>query len=133
MHILFSNYLLCSMSCIVYCHNHCILCFYACVLLCYVLVQFLHLVKHLELLKIKHKYPLLLHVLSLIFMNIAVSFFRNGEEPSGTTVSQLHHAQRLYLSAFHPDTGDLQNVIGRMSFYVPGGMILIGAMVTFYK
>ena len=39
----------------------------------------------------------------------------------------------MYLSAFHPDTGELQNVIGRMSFQVPGGMVLIGAMITFYR
>ncbi|KAL4219347.1 Sideroflexin-2 [Mactra antiquata] len=62
-----------------------------------------------------------------------VEKYRKGDEPPGTTVSQVKQAQRMYLSAFHPDTGDLQNVIGRMSFYVPGGMVLIGAMITFYK
>ncbi|XP_056011402.1 sideroflexin-2-like isoform X2 [Ostrea edulis] len=59
--------------------------------------------------------------------------YRAKEEPRGTTVTQLRRAQQLYLSAFHPDTGELQNVIGRMSFQVPGGMILIGAMITFYR
>ncbi|XP_061189018.1 sideroflexin-2-like [Saccostrea echinata] len=59
--------------------------------------------------------------------------YRAGEEPPGTTVSQIRQAQQLYLSAFHPDTGEIQNVIGRMSFQVPGGMILIGAMITFYR
>ena len=60
-------------------------------------------------------------------------FARQGEEPKGTTQEGLRKAQQLYRSAFHPDTGELQNVIGRMSFYVPGGMILIGAMITFYR
>lgn len=59
--------------------------------------------------------------------------FRAGTEPPGTTVTRIRRAQQLYLSAFHPDTGELQNVIGRMSFQVPGGMVLIGAMTTFYR
>lgn len=59
--------------------------------------------------------------------------YRQGEEPRGTTQTGVRRAQKMYLSAFHPDTGELQNVIGRMSFYVPGGMILIGAMITFYR
>lgn len=59
--------------------------------------------------------------------------YRTCSEPAGTTEEKLRQAQRLYLSAFHPDTGELQNVIGRMSFYVPGGMVLIGAMTAFYK
>ncbi|XP_078324708.1 sideroflexin-2-like isoform X2 [Crassostrea virginica] len=61
------------------------------------------------------------------------SFKNTREEPPGTTVSQVRRSQQLFLSAFHPDTGELQNVIGRMSFQVPGGMVLIGAMVTFYR
>ena len=40
---------------------------------------------------------------------------------------------KLYASSFHPDSGDLQNTMGRMSFQVPGGMVIMGAMVTFYK
>ncbi|XP_046330906.2 sideroflexin-2-like [Haliotis rufescens] len=59
--------------------------------------------------------------------------YRRGEEPPNTSPTSVRQAQQLYLSAFHPDSGDLQNVIGRMSFQVPGGMILIGAMITFYK
>ncbi|XP_047468636.1 sideroflexin-2-like [Penaeus chinensis] len=59
--------------------------------------------------------------------------YRLGQEPPGTTEEQIWFAKRLYESAFHPDTGDKQNVIGRMSFQVPGGMILTGAMLTFYK
>ncbi|XP_035825243.1 sideroflexin-2, partial [Aplysia californica] len=62
-----------------------------------------------------------------------VEKYKRGEEPPGTTDTQVRQAQQLYLSAFHPDSGTLQNVFGRMSFQVPGGMVLIGAMITFYK
>ena len=40
---------------------------------------------------------------------------------------------QLYKSAFHPDSGELQNMFGRMSFQVPGGMLITGAMLQFYK
>ena len=40
---------------------------------------------------------------------------------------------KLYASSFHPDSGELQNVFGRMSFQVPGGMFITGAMLQFYK
>lgn len=70
----------------------------------------------------------------IIYFEYKFTFmFRAGTEPPGTTVTQIRRAQQLYLSAFHPDTGELQNVIGRMSFQVPGGMVLIGAMTTFYR
>lgn len=62
-----------------------------------------------------------------------VTNYKLGQEPAGTTEAQLWRAQKLYMSAFHPDTGEKQNVIGRMSFQVPGGMILTGAMLQFYK
>eukprot|EP00096_Caligus_rogercresseyi_P004957 TRINITY_DN1965_c0_g1_i3.p1 TRINITY_DN1965_c0_g1~~TRINITY_DN1965_c0_g1_i3.p1 ORF type:complete len:319 (-),score=71.45 TRINITY_DN1965_c0_g1_i3:55-1011(-) len=42
-------------------------------------------------------------------------------------------AMRLTQSSFHPDSGELMNVFGRMSFQVPGGMLLTGAMLHFYK
>ena len=58
---------------------------------------------------------------------------RLGKEPAGTTREQVVYAKKLYESAFHPDTGDLQNVFGRMSFQVPGGMLITGAMLQFYK
>lgn len=58
---------------------------------------------------------------------------RLGQEPPGTAEEQIWHAKKLYESAFHPDTGDLQNVIGRMSFQVPGGMVITGFMMQFYR
>ncbi|XP_033098432.1 sideroflexin-2-like [Anneissia japonica] len=62
-----------------------------------------------------------------------VEQYKLGLEPPGTKEEQLWYAQKLYMSAFHPDTGDKQNVIGRMSFQVPGGMLITGVMLQFYK
>jgi Tricarboxylate carrier. len=59
--------------------------------------------------------------------------FRIGKEPPGTTWEQVVYAKKLYESAFHPDSGDKQNVFGRMSFQVPGGMAITGAMLQFYR
>ena len=69
-----------------------------------------------------------------------VAKYRIGAEPPGTTgeqvgwgwggvktslkidcaliASQVRYAMKLYASSFHPDTGELQNVFGRMSFQV---------------
>lgn len=60
-------------------------------------------------------------------------FFRLGTEPPGTTEEQIWYAKKLYSSAFHPDTGEKMNVVGRMSFQVPGGMLITGCLLQFYK
>ncbi|PSN47614.1 Sideroflexin-2 [Blattella germanica] len=62
-----------------------------------------------------------------------VEQYRLGTEPPGTTQEQVIYAKKLYESSFHPDTGDKQNVFGRMSFQVPGGMLITGAMLQFYR
>merc|ERR1719430_2404357 len=64
---------------------------------------------------------------------VLVQEYRVGTEPPGTTKEQVMQAMQLYKSAFHPDSGELQNVFGRMSFQVPGGMLITGAMLQFYK
>ncbi|XP_043568987.1 sideroflexin-2 isoform X1 [Chiloscyllium plagiosum] len=62
-----------------------------------------------------------------------VDSFRAGSVPPGTTEEQLHYAKKLYDSAFHPDSGERMNLIGRMSFQVPGGMAITGFMLQFYR
>ncbi|XP_060527369.1 sideroflexin-2 [Cylas formicarius] len=59
--------------------------------------------------------------------------YRKGVEPKGTTQEQVIYAKKLYESAFHPDSGEKQNVFGRMTFQVPGGMAITGAMLQWYR
>lgn len=62
-----------------------------------------------------------------------LQLYKDKQEPEGTTEDQVWRAKHIYESAFHPDSGEKQNVFGRMSFQVPGGMIITGAMLQFYK
>ncbi|XP_036120859.1 sideroflexin-2 isoform X5 [Molossus molossus] len=69
----------------------------------------------------------------LDWAKVMVEKSRMGVVPPGTQVEQLLYAKKLYDSAFHPDTGEKMNIIGRMSFQVPGGMIITGFMLQFYR
>ncbi|XP_055588598.1 sideroflexin-2 [Uranotaenia lowii] len=62
-----------------------------------------------------------------------VTQVRNGQHSSKVTLEEIYHAKKLYESAFHPDSGELQNIFGRMSFQMPGGMAITGAMLQWYK
>ncbi|NWQ72772.1 SFXN2 protein, partial [Columbina picui] len=62
-----------------------------------------------------------------------VEGWRAGLVPPGSSQEQLLYAKKLYDSAFHPDSGEKMNFIGRMSFQVPGGMALTGCMLQFYR
>ncbi|XP_049872776.1 sideroflexin-2 isoform X1 [Pectinophora gossypiella] len=59
--------------------------------------------------------------------------YKAGQEPPGTKFEQVVRAKQLYESAFHPDSGELQNVFGRMSFQMPGGCLITGAMLQWYR
>lgn len=59
--------------------------------------------------------------------------YKAGTEPSDTKMDQVIRAKQLYESAFHPDSGELQNVFGRMSFQMPGGCLITGAMLQWYR
>ncbi|KAH8373359.1 hypothetical protein KR009_004091, partial [Drosophila setifemur] len=62
--------------------------------------------------------------------------YREGEQSPQLKPEEVHYNMKLYSSAFHPDSGELQNFCGRMSFQaslVPGGMLITGGMLAFYR
>ncbi|XP_065182113.1 sideroflexin-2-like [Sycon ciliatum] len=62
-----------------------------------------------------------------------VSAHNRGEHVEGYTADQLWAAKHLVDSAIHPDTGEKMWWLGSMSFQVPGGMLITGAMLAWYK
>lgn len=62
-----------------------------------------------------------------------VESYRKGTEDKNLTEDEIWAAKELYDSAFHCQTGEKLFVVGRMSFQVPGNMLITGCMLTFYK
>ncbi|OQS06043.1 sideroflexin-1 [Thraustotheca clavata] len=64
---------------------------------------------------------------------LLVEQYKAGTEPAGTKDEDVWAAKHLYDSAFHPDTGEKNFILGRMAFQVPGNMAITGCMMTFYR
>ena len=74
------------------------------------------------------------NVLAITYFLIDIWYcIRSGQCPDDVTDAELRYAKKLYESAYHPDSGELQNVIGRMSFQVPGGVMITAGMLQFYR
>ncbi len=59
--------------------------------------------------------------------------YREDREDPNLTDDEIWKAKELYDSAFHCQTGEKLFILGRMSFQVPGNMLITGCMMTFYK
>lgn len=62
-----------------------------------------------------------------------VDSYREGTEDKNLTEEEIWKAKELYDSAYHCQTGEKLFILGRMSFQVPGNMLITGCMMTFYK
>ena len=70
--------------------------------------------------------------LALYYLFLLLNF-RLKQTPPNVTEEELWKAKYLYDSAYHPDNGTKMNLMGRMSFQVPGGMAITALMLQFYK
>lgn len=56
-----------------------------------------------------------------------------GKLPSGMSVDQFWEHKYIYDSAYHPSTGELVFLPGRMSFQAPGNCMIASGMMIFYR
>lgn len=56
--------------------------------------------------------------------------YRCGSVSNNTTEAQLLYAKQVYENAFHPDTTEKQNVLGRLSFLPIGKPLLVAAILS---
>lgn len=50
--------------------------------------------------------------------------------PNEVTEAQLFYANQIYENAYHPDTAEIQNVFGRLSFVPIGKTLLVAALLS---
>ncbi|XP_030562679.1 sideroflexin-1-3 [Drosophila novamexicana] len=64
---------------------------------------------------------------------IVIKYRAGKEVPEASSLEDIWKAKYLYDSAFHPETGEKQLIVGRMSAQMPMNMLITGCMMTFYK
>ncbi|XP_023164942.1 sideroflexin-1-3 [Drosophila hydei] len=64
---------------------------------------------------------------------IVTKYRSNQPLPSGITLDEVWKAKYLYDSAHHPETGEKQIIVGRMSAQMPMNTFITAGMMTFYK